>query len=135
MRQTLALIRRLAWIGVHDVTVSQFTPYPGSDYFRELQQQGAFSADLSELGDVINFFTNKNRSYSRAFTANQMYRWMLWLYLNFYLLSFVRRPIRLFRNIRDFLLSGIENARYVRLFGEILLRRRAWKQKLHQERA
>ena len=129
LMKTLGLVRRLARLGVHDLTVSQFTPYPGSDYFRELRVRGLLSRDLSELDDVIDFFSSKGRSYSEAITAPQLYRWMLCLYVNFYVLSFLTHPVRLIKNLYEFLVHGIENTRYMRLAGELFVRRGIWEKK------
>jgi len=127
LQQTLQLLRKLAWLGVHDVTVSQFTPYPGSDYFRELWAAGRLSRDLTELKDVIDFYSPHDKSYAKALTPRQLYRWMLWLYVNFYVLSFVRRPFRLLKNLWEFLARGVENTRYMRLLKDLLVKRRHWR--------
>jgi radical SAM superfamily enzyme YgiQ (UPF0313 family) len=38
--QTVAFAFRLAWMGVDDVPLYLFSPYPGSEFHRELQQRG-----------------------------------------------------------------------------------------------
>jgi len=70
LSETLSLIRRLALMGVHDVTVSQFTPYPGSANFDQLFAAGKLSDDFRELGDVIDFFAGRGRSYTEAVSAS-----------------------------------------------------------------
>lgn len=127
LRNSLRLVRKLAWLGVHDVTISKFTPYPGSDYFEELYKAGSFSTDFTELEHIIDFYSSEGKSYCSALTHKQLYRWMLWLYINFYILSFLFRPQRVIYNFFLYLRYGIENTKYVRLLGELLVRRAHWK--------
>ncbi len=127
MKANVKLIRRLALQGVHDVTVSKFTPYPGSDYFIELRNKGVFSDDLTELESVINFYSDENKSYSNALSSKELHHWMLWMYLNFYVLSFLRRPYRVFGNFVKFFKDGVESTRYMRLFAELFVRRKYWR--------
>ena len=133
MRDTVKLIRRLAIMGIHDVTVSKFTPYPGSDYFTELLESGQFEISVNNLSQVINFFAGANASYCPQLTGSQLHRWMLHIYLNFYILSFLRRPWRVIQHILLYLTKGVEVTRYMRLFGEFFNRRYKWK-KLAQEK-
>jgi anaerobic magnesium-protoporphyrin IX monomethyl ester cyclase len=130
MQASLRLIRKLAWLGVQDVTISKFTPYPGSDYFSELEAKGAFSKDLVELDHLIDFYSSHGKSYCPAFTQKQLYHWMLWFYLNFYILSFLARPHRTLYNLCVYLFYGVENTKYARLLGEILVRRLRWRNKV-----
>ena len=127
LRPTLRLVRRLAWMGVHDVTVSQFTPYPGSDYYRQLEAEGQVGATSEDLGQVVDFFSAEHKSYAPAISSRALHRWMFWMYLNFYVLSFLRRPQRAARNLFAFLRTGVENTRYMRLFAELSRRRGQWR--------
>lgn len=127
MLATLSLIRKLARMGVHDITVSKFTPYPGSDYFNDLLRKGRIGYSMEDLGQVINFFSSENKSYCDSMDSRTLYRWMLRMYLNFYLISFLRRPWRVMKNLFAFLFRGTENTRYIRLFNELVFRRRKWR--------
>lgn len=127
MKQTLSFVRKLAFMGLDDVTVSKFTPYPGSIYFNDLLQDGAFSEHLSELNFIISFYSDEGRSYCKSLTARQLYYWMNWMYINFYVISFIIRPWRLVRNFWDYYKNGIEATRYMRFFSEIFINRKKWK--------
>jgi len=127
LKNTLKLLRRLALLGVHDVTISQFTPYPGSEYFATLHGKGLVSNDYNDFSKLINFFNADNSRYCENLTGKQLYRWMVWMYLNFYLLSIVCRPWRLIYNLWVFWVEGIERTRYMRFFNEIFYLRRKWK--------
>jgi hypothetical protein len=76
---------------------------------------------------VIDFYSPHDKSYAKALTPRQLYRWMLWLYVNFYVLSFVRRPVRLLKNLWEFLARGVENTRYMRLLKDLVVKRRYWR--------
>ena len=131
LASTLKLIRKLALLGAHDVTVSKFTPYPGSPYFRKLLDEGMVSSDYQNSPQMINFFDSESRSYCPNFSDKQLHCYMLWFFINFYFLSFLVRPWRLARNLVDFLVNGLENTRYMRMFNEILFNRRKWLRKKH----
>lgn len=126
MRATLGLIRRLALMGAHDVTVSKFTPYPGSEYFVRLVASGKIREDMTELDNIIDFYSAEGISYSDALSSRELYWWMVWMFLNFYLLSFMVRPWRLLKNLWVYASSGVENARYMRFFTEMLFVRGKW---------
>lgn len=126
LKKTLRLIRRLAWLGVHDVTVSKFTPYPGSQYFRDLVKQKKISDDMTELDNIIDFYSNKSISYSPAISSRGLYVWMLRMFLNFYVLSFLFRPWRVLKNFWDYFTKGVENTRYMRFFTEQFVLRSRW---------
>ncbi|MBI5597581.1 MAG: B12-binding domain-containing radical SAM protein [Elusimicrobia bacterium] len=126
MRATLGLIRRLALMGVHDVTVSKFTPYPGSEYFTRLVASGKIGDDMNELDNVIDFYSAEGISYSDTLSSRELYFWMVWMFANFYLLSFLARPWRPVANLWDYFTRGVENARYMRFLTEMLFMRRKW---------
>nr|AFD03221.1 radical SAM domain protein [uncultured bacterium W4-21b] len=128
LTESLRLIRRLALMGLHDITVSQFTPYPGSDYFVALEKEGRIKVDIRSMSAIISFFSSTNESYSRVISSRELYFWMTWMYLNFYVLSFLRRPWRVLKNFFIFFTKGgIENARYMRLFADLFIRRTKWR--------
>lgn len=127
LRQTLSFVRKLALIGLDDVTVSKFTPYPGSIYFDTLLKKGLISQRLEELQNIISFFSSDGVSYSESLTAKQTHRWMNWLYINFYLIGFMVRPWKLVINFWDYYSKGVEATRYMRFFSEIFVNRKKWK--------
>jgi len=128
LRRTLRLVRRLAVMGVHDITISKFTPYPGAAYFKQLFAGRMFDAASEELGNVINFYSSTGTSYTPGVSSRELYLRMVWMYLNFYVLSFAIRPWRVVRNFWQFFRHGIENARYMRFFAEMSHLRRKWSQ-------
>ncbi len=128
MRRTLRLVRKLAIMGVHDVTISKFTPYPGTAYFRQLFPGKTFDASSDELQSVISFYSSTGKSYTPGVSSRELYVRMLWMYLNFYVLSFAIRPWRVVSNFWQYFHDGVENARYMRFFTEMSHLRRKWNQ-------
>ncbi|MCC7007196.1 MAG: B12-binding domain-containing radical SAM protein [Acidobacteria bacterium] len=126
MRRTLQLIRKLAVMGVHDVTVAKFTPYPGTAYFRQLFPGKELDAAADELESVVDFYSSRGKSYTPNVSPRELYLRMIWMYTNFYVISFVMRPGRVARNFWQYFHEGIENARYMRFFSEIWYLRRKW---------
>lgn len=126
LKQTLSLVRKLALIGVHDATVSKFTPYPGSEYFRNLFSEEEISENSNELRSVISFYSSTGKSYAPTIASRQLHLWMIWIYLNFYVISFTIRPWRVFRNFWEYFSKGVENARYMRFFTEMIYLRHRW---------
>jgi radical SAM superfamily enzyme YgiQ (UPF0313 family) len=129
MRRTLRLVRKLAFMGVHDITISKFTPYPGTAYFKELFAGKLFDASAEELHSVISFYSSTGKSYTPGVSSRELYLRMLWMYLNFYALSFAIRPWRVVRNFWQYFRTGVENARYMRFFTEVSYLRRKWAQR------
>ncbi len=131
LKKTLSLVRKLASIGVDDITVSKFTPYPGSPYYKQLAQKQKVRTSFNNTAKMINFFDSNGQSYCDELSEKELNRWMIWCFFNFYFISIARRPWRLLFNLFDFVTTGRENTRYMRLFSELLFVRGKWKK--HQK--
>ena len=73
LRATMKLIRRMALIGVHDVSVSKFVPYPGSELFRGLQETGKIEMDDAFFISPMDFYTTDAPSYAGAISTRRLY--------------------------------------------------------------
>ena len=127
LRQTLGLIRRMARLGVYDVAVSKFVPYPGSALFRRLQREGKLQLDDDFFVSPMDFYTAKAPSYADGVSSRRLYWTMLWMFVNFYVLSFALRPWRVVRALGRALLTGREETRYAKWFVDVLFTRRRWR--------
>ena len=127
LRQTLGLIRRMARLGVYDVAVSKFVPYPGSALFRRLQREGKLQLDDDFFVSPMDFYTARAPSYADAVSTRRLYWTMLWMFVNFYVLSFALRPWRVVRALGRALLTGREETRYAKWFVDVLFTRRRWR--------
>jgi anaerobic magnesium-protoporphyrin IX monomethyl ester cyclase len=130
LRETLRLVRRLAIVGIHDVTISKFTPYPGSAQFAQLLERGRVRLDDRYFLSPMDFFTDKSSSYCDAISERQLYRWMLWMFVNFYVISFCLRPWRVAHSFFRYFTEGVEETKYMRWFADRFVLRRRWRHRL-----
>lgn len=127
LRQTLMLIRRMAILGVHDVAVTKFVPYPGSQLFRRLQGEGKITLDDEFFVSPMDFYTRKAPSYAARVSTRRLYWTMLWMFVNFYAISFAVRPLRMLRTLARAGLTGTEETRYAKWFLDRVVTRRRWR--------
>jgi anaerobic magnesium-protoporphyrin IX monomethyl ester cyclase len=127
LRQTLSLIRRMAVLGVYDVAVSKFVPYPGSELFRRLQREGKLQLDDEFFVSPMDFYTARAPSYADGVSTRRLYWTMLWLFVNFYVISFGLRPWRVVRALLRAAVTGREETRYAKWFVDVLFTRRRWR--------
>lgn len=95
---TFRWIAQLAWIGVHDVSVFPFSPYPGSELFRQLVEEGEIELN-DEYFISLSQYTDprRMRSYSQHISARLLRLLCLSAMALFYAISSLRFPFRLFR--------------------------------------
>src|ERR1700719_3446373 len=86
LRKSLQLVRKMAVLGVHDVAVSKFVPYPGSALFKRLQQEGRIEVDDKFFLSPMDFYTKKAPSYADRVSTRRLYLSMIWFFANFYLI-------------------------------------------------
>jgi anaerobic magnesium-protoporphyrin IX monomethyl ester cyclase len=127
LKETLRLVRKVAMIGVHDVAVTQFVPYPGSELFHELQASGEIELDDEFFMSPFNFYTNTHRSFSKHLDSDRLYRAMMWMFLNFYALSFLMHPFRTARILSHALFQGHEETRFAKWMMDRFFVRRRWR--------
>jgi anaerobic magnesium-protoporphyrin IX monomethyl ester cyclase len=127
LKSTLKAIRRFALLGAHDVSVAQFVPYPGSELFRSLQAAGKISMDDKFFVSPLNFYTDQAACYSDHITQRYLYWMMIWMFVNFYLISFARRPIRTAVILYKAVFTGIEETRFAKWARDRLFIRRRWR--------
>jgi anaerobic magnesium-protoporphyrin IX monomethyl ester cyclase len=124
LKESLKMIRKLAFLGVDDITVSQFTPYPGSQYYQQLVISGKIDDQYDRISDIVSFYSSKTRNYAENIKDGDLYKIMLRMYVEFYVLSFLIRPWRVFYNFYIYMSSKRENTKYVRFFSELFFIRK-----------
>ncbi len=127
LRQTLGLIRKMAWIGVYDIAVSKFVPYPGSELFTRLQRENKIKLDDEFFVAPMDFYTKKAPSYADGVSTTRLYRTMIWMFVNFYVLSFLFRPGRVLKALATAVITGKEETRYAKWFVDRFYTRRRWR--------
>lgn len=125
LKETLALVRKMALLGVHDLACAKFVPYPGSKLFKDLQASGKLKLDDEFFIMPMEFYTAKATSYADGLSSEELYRTMRWMNLNFYGLSFLRRPWRIMEPIVG-LLTGYESTRFAKWVNDMFVVRKRW---------
>jgi radical SAM superfamily enzyme YgiQ (UPF0313 family) len=101
-----------AVIGVHDVYIACFSPYPGSELFEELEKSGQIrDMDAKYFYDLMSYSDIRfSKSYSQSITDRQLTMYRLGGMAIFYFMQFVIRPWRLLTLLQN-LIFGRERSR------------------------
>jgi radical SAM superfamily enzyme YgiQ (UPF0313 family) len=109
--ETFAFLARMARIGVHDVSVWTFSPYPGSELFEQLRAAGKigdldddYFADLLSYSDLASAV-----SWSDQVSSAQLRSLRLLGMALFYSLSFAQHPSRLVSLARNAVSGSYES--------------------------
>lgn len=101
--RTFLFLLKMAWIGVHDVFVYTFSPYPGTPLFKELQRSGR----LGEI-DQDYFFglttyikLTQALSYTEHISDRALTAYRLICLVAFYSSSFLFHPRRVIQILRN----------------------------------
>lgn len=127
LRQSMALIRRLALLGVHDVSVTKFIPYPGSELFLQLQASGKIALDDAFFVSPMDFYSRDAPSYAKEISSRRLYWTMIWMFVNFYVISFISHPWRTALILVKAVFQGREETRYAKWLVDRIYTRRRWK--------
>lgn len=124
MWHTLGLAMRFAWIGVDDTTLHSFSPYPGSEDFAYLQSTGRVAKMDKEYFTSLMGFADLTRtaSYCENVRPSEITFYRLAGLSLFYGLSYLLRPARIIRSIRNYKQGIADTSLESRIFG--LLRRK-----------
>ncbi|MGE4056045.1 MAG: radical SAM protein [Vicinamibacterales bacterium] len=99
LNQTIQFLARMGFAGVHDMSISLFSPYPGSELYHELRKTGAIP-ELSDeyflsLGAYKDF--SQTASYSDGVGAKALNVYRILGFLVFYGAQYGVRPWRIVR--------------------------------------
>ena len=123
--ETLKLLRKIALMGVHDVAVTKFVPYPGSELFKRLQAQGKLKLDDEFFIMPMDFYTKNAPSFVEGISSKTLYFTMLWMFINFYGISLLRRPWRFLKAMTD-VIRGVETTRFAKWLNDVFVVRSRW---------
>lgn len=117
--ESYGFIVKMAWAGVHDVSIWAFSPYPGSEDFDSLYNNGEIKLNDAFYDKLRSYSDNSNpKSYSEYIGDRELRFLRIIGTLIFYLVSWLRYPNRPFIIIRN-VFSGKQESR-----GELVLQRR-----------
>ena len=94
--ESLKFIVRVAWIGCHDLSINQYSPYPGSELYEKLIREGKILLDDSYFFNLSCYSSMSNAvSYSQYLSNREILVFKLLGTVLFYMISFSVRPWRL----------------------------------------
>jgi radical SAM superfamily enzyme YgiQ (UPF0313 family) len=103
LRETLVFSMAMAMAGVHDMSISPFSPYPGSELFDDMTQAGRiehlddhYFYSLAAYTDITT-----TTSYSEHVSDKALGRYRVWGMALFYVVMYTRRPWRAFITLRN----------------------------------
>jgi anaerobic magnesium-protoporphyrin IX monomethyl ester cyclase len=99
LAQTVRFLARMGFAGVHDMSISLFSPYPGSELYHDLRKSGR----IPELSD--EYFLSlcaykdfaQSTSYTDGVTPSTLNRYRILGFATFYGIQYAVRPWRVVR--------------------------------------
>jgi anaerobic magnesium-protoporphyrin IX monomethyl ester cyclase len=128
--QTIIFAMKCSWVGVYEIGLTMFHPYPGSELFEVLLKNGKINLDNDDFFyDTISSSPLKKVDYHDTDkVASYWYPiYKLILYIAFYGTNYLFRPIRFFRFMKN-VLSRKHESRFERTISKII-----YKEGLHNE--
>ncbi len=109
--QTFRFLARMAVLGVQDMSISPFSPYPGSELFDDLTKAGKITKMDDEYYWNLASYTDitKSVSYSQHVSNRWLSFYRITGMLMFYVLCYLARPLRFFRTIRNLITKQHES--------------------------
>jgi len=125
--QTMRFVARCAFIGLHDLSISPFSPYPGSELFQDMQRSGQVKELSDEYYYSLATYTDLRTtlSMSEKISDKALGRYRILGMLLFYVVQYLVRPLRVLTTLRN-VMSVTQESRlemslrdlYIRLFGK-----------------
>jgi radical SAM superfamily enzyme YgiQ (UPF0313 family) len=123
LAETAAFCRELAWLGLHDIYVAVFSPYPGSELFGQLRQSGKIPRLDDDYYDQLAASADLSRtvSFCEQVPAAGLHTMRWRTMAEFYGISFARRPRR-FAELVANLARGRQTTRLQKSFTDMARR-------------
>ena len=103
IKETYSFILKLALAGVHDISVFAYSPYPGSELFKELLDSGKIQLNDDYFDSLSGFLDpldqSRTFSYCEAFSNRKIWVFCQLGWIMFYAVSYFLRPWRAFKTI------------------------------------
>ncbi|WP_204106170.1 MULTISPECIES: radical SAM protein [Spirulina sp. CCY15215] len=97
--ETLGFLVKMAWIGVHDMSITMFSPYPGSELFQELTEDKKITEYSDDYFLGLACYSDPTQTVSWCSNLSTKELNLMWLLgtLIFYSTQYTLRPWRLIR--------------------------------------
>lgn len=122
---TLLFQAKLAWYGVDDAPIYLFSPYPGSELFEYLKSTNRITEINDDYFDSLlgQMDLNSCTVYSEG-VSGQTIRWLRLIGMSlFYGLSYLLRPVRITRSLKNIFVTKTTNTVFEQRILEMLQRR------------
>lgn len=119
----LVFFFRMAWIGVQDATCFPFSPYPGSELFKQLEKAGKIALSDEYFRSLFKYSPNVEVISYSEHMSNRFVQWFsLASMAFFYACSLLMRPIRLWRLFRNVFIRKTPQTRLEKALFSMYLR-------------
>ncbi len=108
LRETVRLARRLARMGVDDTSCCFFVPLPATELYQKLAAEGRIRLDDDFLGLPIRAIDKRlqeQNNFCEKLSARQLTFYKYWIFLNFYVVSWLTHPKRVWRLLYNLVLD------------------------------
>src|SRR5262249_20870095 len=100
--ETIRFGLRAAWLGVDDIPLFPFSPYPGTSLYEELRRDGSLPPPDDEYFARLGYAdVTRTTSVSRHVGTIELNLYRIVGMSAFYAISYVRRPSRILRTLRN----------------------------------
>jgi radical SAM superfamily enzyme YgiQ (UPF0313 family) len=100
--QTIRFGLQSAWIGVDDIPLFPFSPYPGTALYEELRSDGTLPAPDDEYLAGLGYMdVTRTATVCRHMGSFELNAYRVLGMAAFYLIGYARRPARLLRTVRN----------------------------------
>ena len=106
---TLWQLIKFSFAGAHDISISVFAPYPGSELYDDLIKKGVINHD-NEYWQQLSFVDiTKTKSYCENISSKSLlfYNWLGMIL--FYLSNYAFRPVRVYKTLRNLIIKKHES--------------------------
>ena len=97
--QSVGFVTKLCFLGMHDIAVTHFVPYPGSQLFESLVREGKLQTNEAYeefLLENVSTKVTRMKSWSKHIPDWAMPLWVIGTIAYFHTLQYIIRPHRLF---------------------------------------
>ena len=100
---------KMSFIGVHDVSMGVFAPYPGSEIYDDLIRKGKIKHDEDYWDKLAYVDLSFAKSYCENISSKSLlfYNWLG--YFLFYVSNYIFRPIRLYTTLKNLVTNKHES--------------------------
>jgi anaerobic magnesium-protoporphyrin IX monomethyl ester cyclase len=109
--RSLLFVSRMAANGVNDVSVWTYSPYPGTEMYTDLKEQGKMADfDDSYFSSLLSYADLKNVvSWDDELSARSLKVYRIFGLVLFYAVSYASNPLRFYRTLRNLMTNKHES--------------------------